>query len=68
MSDGPYSLQFEDLSDGWCRASVAEHPQVTAEAATRAEAREMAVLALMGLLQANGELKPVASSPSSMAA
>ena len=59
MSDGPYTLRFEELSDGWTRASVAEHPEIAAEAPTRIEAREMTLIALMGSLQANGDLKPV---------
>lgn len=55
MSSGPYTLQYEDLSDGWVRAQVTEQPEVAAEAPTRAEAREMTLVALVGLLHAAGE-------------
>lgn len=58
MNAGPYTIRYETLSDGWHRASVAEHPGVFAEADTAPEARRMMLAALMGVLQAHGDLKP----------
>lgn len=61
INTGPYTLKYEDLSDGWVRAQVAEQPEVAAEAPTRAEAREMTLTALIGLLHASS--KPESAPP-----
>lgn len=63
MKDGPYTLRYEELTDGWTRASVAQIPQVAAEGATPAEAREMTLAALMGFLQGSGDLRPATPRP-----
>ncbi len=68
MKDGPYTLRYEQLSDGWCRAIVAEEPQVTAEAPTQAEAREMTLVALLGFLNVDTDPKTHPSHPSGLAA
>lgn len=63
MRPGPYTLRYETLVDGWTRASVAEYPAATAEASTPEEAREMTLVALLGLLRAGHESDPSANPP-----
>ena len=63
MLENGYTVTYRDLPDGWSIAQVAgtgvEIP-VEAQGATREEAREMVTRALMGMLEARGELKKAA--------
>lgn len=68
MKDGPYTLRYEQLSDGWCRAIVAEEPQVSAEAPTRDEAREMTLVALLGFLHVSADPTSLPTHPPVLAA